>query len=148
MTTTPQPVELTDDDREAAYLLGEELIPAQNGELSADEAGVSAQFLDQVLELRPDLAPGFQAVLRRSREHEARAFCEYLAEHEPVQFQLLTFILAGAYLMSPKVRARLKYRGQIGEPQAGEAQPEYSESGLLHKVRDRGPTYRPTPVPA
>ncbi|MFI5720715.1 hypothetical protein [Nocardia sp. NPDC051750] len=136
---------LTEDDREAAYLLGEELIPAQGDDLSADQAGVSAEFLDRVLSLRPDLVVAFRDLLRRSRDHEPREFCDHLMAAEPAAFQLLTFVLAGAYLMSPRVRSRLYYRGQIGEPQLGEPQPEYAETGLLRVVRDRGPSYRPTP---
>lgn len=136
---------LTDEERETAYLLGEELIPPQPGELSADQAGVSAEFLDRVLELRPDLAHGFQNLLQRARDRDPRMFCEHLMAEEPAAFQLLTFVLAGAYLMSPRVRTRLNYRGQIGEPQLGEPQPEYAESGILAAVRDRGPSYRPTP---
>ncbi|NUP28132.1 MAG: hypothetical protein HOQ44_15835 [Nocardia sp.] len=146
MTVTPSAAELTDDDREAAYLLGEELIPAQDGELSADEAGVAARFLDEVLTLRPDLVPGFRAILRESRDRDPRDFCESLAVAEPGRFQLLTFVIAGAYLMSPRVRDRLGYRGQVGEPQAGEQQREYTEDGPLQVVRDRGPVYRPTPA--
>ncbi|MEU1983233.1 hypothetical protein [Nocardia sp. NPDC019395] len=137
--------ELTDDEREAAYLLGEELIPPQGDDLSADQAGVSAEFLDRVLTLRPDLVSPFRELLQRSRDHDPRAFCDHLMAAEPARFQLLTFVLAGAYLMSPRVRTRLNYRGQIGEPQDGEPQPEYAESGLLRAVRQRGPSYRPTP---
>ncbi|WP_280462433.1 hypothetical protein [Nocardia carnea] len=137
--------QLTDDERETAYLLGEELIPPQDGELSADQAGVSAEFLDRVLALRPDLVPPFRELLGRARDQEPRDFCERLMADEPAEFQKLTFVLAGAYLMSPRVRTRLKYRGQIGEPQLGGPQPEYTETGILTQVRERGPIYRPTP---
>ncbi|MEU4311330.1 hypothetical protein [Nocardia sp. NPDC024068] len=141
---THQP-ELTDAERETAYLLAEELIPEQPGELSADQAGLSAEFLDRVLALRPDLVPGFRDLLARAHDRPARAFCDHLMASEPAEFERLTFVLAGAYLMSPRVRDRLNYRGQIGEPQLGEAQPEYAGDGLLQLVRARGSIYRPTP---
>lgn len=46
---------LTDAERETVYLLGEALIPQHQRGPSADEAGLASTFIDQALQLRPDL---------------------------------------------------------------------------------------------
>lgn len=143
MTTTTV---LTDAQREAVYVLADTLIPEHASAPSADQAGVAAEFIDEVLSLRDDLVPGFLAILDRATTAEPREFCEALRVDEPEAFSLLTFVIAGAYLLSPKARNWLHYKGQVGEPQDGSPQQEYGPGGLLDVVRARGPIYRPTPV--
>lgn len=143
MTTTAV---LTDAQREAVYVLADTLIPEHSNAPSADQAGVAAEFIDEVLGLRDDLVPGFLAILDRASLTEPREFCEALRVDEPDAFSLLTFVIAGAYLLSPKARDWLRYKGQIGEPQDGSPQQEYAPGGLLDVVRSRGPIYRPTPA--
>lgn len=140
----PQPVVLSDEERETVYLLGEALIPEHERGPSADQAGLASTFIDQALQLRPDLAAEFQSRLAEARGQEPRAWCEALRERDPAAFSRLTFILAGAYLLSPKARRWLGYQGQLGEFQEGAPQPEYAPQGLLDPVRARGPIYRPT----
>lgn len=137
---------LNDDERETIFELAETLIPPGHSGPSADEAGVSAQFLDEVLALRKDLFGKFQAIVEEARGRDPRKFCESLQRDRPADFNTLTFIIAGAYFLSPKVRDWLEYKGQIGEFQPGEMQSEYLEGGLLDQVRARGPIFRPTPT--
>lgn len=137
--------ELSDEERETAYLLGEALIPEHDRGPSADEAGMASTFLDQALALRPDLATDFRARLAEARGADPRAFCEKLRVSDPAAFERLTFVLTGAYLLSPVARRWLGYEGQQGEHQDGSPQPEYGPHGLLDAVRARGPIYRQTP---
>jgi hypothetical protein len=139
------PIELSDDEREIAYLLGEALMPEHDRGPSADEAGLASTFIDQALALRPDLATDFRAQLTEARGADPRAFCEKLRASDPAAFERLTFMLAGAYLLSPSARRWLGYEGQQGEYQDGSPQPEYGPRGLLDAVRARGPIYRKTP---
>lgn len=141
---TAHAIELDDDEREAVYLLGEALIPEHRSGPSADQAGVPAMFIDEVLALRSDLVPSFRALLARSKGQDPLKFCRTLETEEPGAFQQLTFVIAGAYLMSPKARTWLSYEGQQGEPQDGSPQVEYGPDGLLGVVHARGPIYRPT----
>ena len=136
-------VTLTDAQRLCAYRLSEALIPPQPGEISIDEAGVPAIFLDRVLVARPDLIDDFKFVLDSSVESDARLFCEDLQRSDQRLFGVLTFVTGAAYFMSPRVRERLKYSGQVGEFQNGAPQPEYQSGGLLDDVLKRGRIYRP-----
>lgn len=138
-------IELSDDERETAYLLGEALMPEHDRGPSADEAGLASTFIDQALALRPDLATDFRAQLAEACGADPRAFCEKLRASDPAAFERLTFMLAGAYLLSPSARRWLGYEGQQGEYQDGSPQPEYGPRGLLDAVRARGPIYRQTP---
>ncbi|MDQ4116148.1 MAG: hypothetical protein M3235_04220 [Actinomycetota bacterium] len=137
--------ELTDQERETVFLLGEALIPEHGRGPSADQAGLASTFVDQALALRPDLAPDFRAQLAAARGAEPRAFCEMLRASDPAAFERLTFVLTGAYLLSPVARRWLGYEGQQGELQDGSVQPEYGPQGLLDAVRARGPIYLRTP---
>lgn len=137
---------LTDTERETVYLLGEALIPQHQRGPSADEAGLASTFIDQALQMRPDLLEDFRNRLAeaRSENQGPREYCEQLRARDPDAFNRLTFVLAGAYLLSPRAKSWLRYEGQHGDYQDGSAQPEYGESGLLDVVRARGPIYRPT----
>ena len=136
---------MTDEQREAVFVLAETLIPEHAGAPSADQAGLSALFLDQFFDLRDDLLPAFLTIVDRADLEDARSFCDRLRADEPAAFDTLTFVIAGAYLLSPKARAWLNYEGQVGEAQDGSPQPEYAPGGLLDRVRERGPLYRATP---
>lgn len=136
---------LTDEERETVYLLGEALMPEHSRGPSADEAGLASTFIDQALELRPDLVEDFRNLLAAARGAEPGEFCDDFRKRDPAAFGRLTFVLTGAYLLSPKARRWLRYEGQTGEPQDGSPQPEYAPGGILDAVRQRGPIYRPTP---
>ena len=135
---------LTDEERETVYLLGDTLIPEHEHGPSADEAGLASTFVDRALHLRPDLAGEFRERLAEARGRDPRAYCDELQATDPAAFERLTFVLAGAYLLSPVARRRLGYAGQRGEHQDGFPQPEYGPGGLLDVVRARGPIFRPT----
>jgi hypothetical protein len=136
---------LTDGQRETVYLLAEALIPEHQDGPSADQAGVATMFIDTVLELRDDLAGEFHKLLDAAQGRDPREFCEALEESDTAAFSRFTFVIAGAYLMSPKARSWLSYEGQVGEFQDGSDQPEYSEGGLLEVVKARGTIFRPSP---
>jgi len=135
---------MTDEQREAVYVLAETLIPAHPGAPSADQAGLSARFLDEFFALRADMLPAFLTIVDRAGLEDTRGFCDRLRASEPAAFDTLTFVIAGAYLLSPKARAWLGYQGQVGEAQDGSSQPEYAPGGLLDRVRERGPIFRAT----
>ena len=139
---------MTDEQREAVFVLAETLIPEHPGAPSADQAGLSAQFLDEFFELRDDLLPAFLDIVDRADLEDPRGFCDRLQTDEPAAFNTLTFVIAGAYLLSPKARAWLNYGGQVGEAQDSSSQPEYAPGGILDQVRERGPIYRATPCAA
>ncbi len=148
MTASARTELITDEQREAIYVLAECLIPEHPTAPSADQAGLAAQFVDEALTLRDDLLPEFLSIIERATLDDPKSFCEDLRQNDPASFSLLTFVIAGAYLMSPKARSWLRYEGQVGEPQDGSEQEEYLSGGLLDRVRSRGPIFRPTPAAA
>jgi hypothetical protein len=98
--------------------LADQLIPGEDGMPSASEAGATGEWLERVLEARPDL-----------REPVERLEPDAVA----------TAVVA-AYYFNPEVRERIGYRGQLAIPLGP---PDHED--LLESVVARGPVYRPTP---
>jgi hypothetical protein len=136
---------MTFDQNERAILaaLADVLIPASPGFLSASEAGVAGEGLDQVLSLRPDVATPLKAVLQSARGREPAEFISALPSEDAPGFAALAEAVAGAYFLNPQVRAALRYHGQVPRP----IDPAASdlEGELLEPVIRRGRVYRPTP---
>jgi hypothetical protein len=54
-------------------------------------------------------------------------------------------VVAGYYLR-PEVQRLLGYPGQVAQEVSVAALPDYVSEGLLERVYERGPIYRPTPA--
>ena len=130
-------------ERVVLAALADVLIPAGEGFLSASEAGVAAEGLDQLLSFRPDLAAGLRKLLRLARGHPAAQFLRELQTNDPPGFSFLAEIIPGAYFLNPQVRAKLGYHGQ--DPRPIDPRPDYLDDGLLQSVIDRSAIYRCTP---
>ncbi len=59
---------------------------------------------------------------------------------------LVTAVVAG-YYMHPDVKRLLGYPGQVPQQVSIDGFPAYLSEGLLERVYERGPIYRPTPPP-
>ena len=68
-----------------------------------------------------------------------------LQTEDPLGFDLLCTVVAGAYFLNPEVRQAIGYPGQQAVPIVPEEPPDYEQDGLLASVIARGPIYRPTP---
>jgi hypothetical protein len=119
-------------DRERLGRLADELIPSESGMPSATEAGAVGEYLDRVLELRPDLEAPLAAITALD------------PEGDPAGFAAITAAVTGAYYMNPDVAAKVGYAGQAAIPFAPDHE-DYLEDGLLDSVKSRPPVYRPTP---
>ncbi len=62
----------------------------------------------------------------------------------PAHDALVTAVVAGYYL-HPDVRRLLGYPGQVAQEVDIDGFPDYVDEGLLERVYERGPIYRPTP---
>jgi hypothetical protein len=60
---------------------------------------------------------------------------------EPGQFQALSAVVAGAWLLTPTVRARIGYPGQRRDPARLEEAVDQISDGILDPVIARGPVY-------
>jgi hypothetical protein len=130
-------------EREFIGQLADVLIPAGSGMYSASAAGVADQWLDKVLEARPDLTVGLTSLLSKVAGGEPCAVVSQLRSNDPATFGILAEIAAGAYFMNPDVQRAIGYAGQNQRPI--EPEPDYLQDGLLESVIRRGPIYRPTP---
>ncbi len=64
-----------------------------------------------------------------------------LHAEEPGQFQALSAVVAGAWLLTPTVRARIGYPGQRRDPARLEEAVDQISDGILAPVIARGPIY-------
>lgn len=131
------------DERALLARLADVLIPAVDGNLSASQAGVAGEGLDQVLIARPDLAPGLKDLLTKARGREPHECVADLRQNDLAGFGVLTEIVPAAYFLNAAVQHSIGYAGQ--GPRAIDPHPDYLDDGLLDSVIRRGPVYRPTP---
>lgn len=125
--------------------IADELIPAGSGMPSASGAGVSGEFLDEVLAARPDLASPLDAALATVDGLSAQDALASLRENAD-GWGVLTAVVPAAYFLNPAMRAAIGYPGLEARPIDPDAAPDYLEDGLLDSVVARGPVYRPTPA--
>jgi len=135
----------SDADRERLAGFVDALIAGGSGFPSASEADVHTKWIDRALSARPDLAPLVRRVLETSGEPQD--VLDRLKSEDETAFDELGFLVAGAYLINPKVRKGFGYPGSVPEknpafPDEAEA---YLDDGILDRVISRGPIYRPTP---
>ena len=123
--------------------LADVLIPAGGGLLSASEAGVAGDGLDQILVVRPDLGDGLKRLLAQAQGRTPAEVVAELQANDPAGFGILAEVVPGAYFLNPRVRAALGYDGQTPKPI--DPRPDYLDDRLLQSVIDRGPIFRPTP---
>lgn len=132
-------------DRKLLAAMADVLIPEGDGMPSASAAGVAANWLDEVLRVRPDFGPPLLAALDQARGGDPAEAVSRLRDADPTIFAVLADVVAGAYFLNPDVRNAIRYRGQQAVPIVVESPPDYEQDGLLTSVRSRGSIYRPTP---
>ncbi|GAA3974705.1 hypothetical protein GCM10023085_66510 [Actinomadura viridis] len=131
--------------RERLGRVADALIHAGSGLPSGAEAGVHTALLDAVAKARPDLIPTLLDALDALGPEPGLAEVERLAERDPRLHGVLTLVVAGGYLMSPDVAARLRYpfqEAKIVDPRDIAA---VVDEGLLDQVAERPPLYRLPP---
>ena len=136
---------LTDAQRAQLGAIADQLIPAGGGMPSASEAGVSGQYLDEVLTSLPDLGAALDTTLAAVDGLEPAEAIAVLRQ-DPAGWGVLTAVVPGAYFMNPAIRAAIGYPGLERRPIDPNAEPDYLADGLLDSVVSRGPVYRPTPT--
>ena len=129
---------LTTDQRQVFAVLAETLIPAPEAMPSAASAGVADTLLDQVLGYRPDLVDDFVAALASCDGQDPESALDGLVAEHPDQFEALTVLAAGAYFLSPAVKAAMPY--DAAPRPARDDMDDYID--MLEHVVDRGFTIR------
>jgi hypothetical protein len=100
---------LNSEQRLVFATLAETLIPASDTMPSATTAEVSGALLDQVVGYRPDLMDALTAALDSGVGKDPEAALDSLSTEQPEQFEALTVLVAGAYFLSPAVKAGMPY---------------------------------------
>ncbi len=126
--------------------LADVLIPAGEGMPSASTAGAAERWLDEVLAALPEAVAPLLAVLDRLGGVDPGTALQRLQADNPLAFDLLCTVVAGAYFLNPDVRQAIGYPGQQALAIVAEDPPDYEQEGLLAAVIARGPIYRPTPT--
>ena len=125
---------LTSEQRQVFATLAEALIPASDTMPSATTAEVSGALLDQALGYRPDLVEALTAALDSSAGKDPETALDSLSAEQPGQFEALTVLAAGAYFLSPAVKAAMPY--DAAPRPARDDMDSYID--LLEHVVDRG----------
>jgi hypothetical protein len=137
------PPTLDDALRQRLAEFADHVIPGGAGMPPASGANVHGKWIDRALAARPDLTGVVHGVITRPGEPPAEL--ERLRQEDPDTFETFAYAIAGAYLMSPRVRKALGYPGATPKPNP--AYPDEAEyylaDGLLDPVLERGPIYRP-----
>jgi len=141
----PREADIDGERRAVLERLADVLIPAAEGMPAASEEGVAGEWLDRVLQARPDVRLPLLRVLDdiRARAEEPVDAIRRLQQEDAAGFNTLMLVVSGGYYMNPVVRALLGYPGQIPWPASPFERPTYIV--LLEKVIQRGSIYRPTP---
>jgi hypothetical protein len=138
-------ISLSDAQRRRLADLADQLIAGGVGFPSASKAEVHLAWIDRALAARPDLARVVTGVI--DAEGEPADVIEHLRTTELATFGDFAFIVSGAYLINPRIRQLLGY--PAAQPAKNPAFPDeaeaYLEDGILDRVIERGPIYRPTP---
>jgi hypothetical protein len=121
------------------------MIQAGAGLPSGARAGVHTELLDQVAKSRPDLIPPLLRALEALGPDPDLPAVEDLAGRDPRLYEVITLVVAGGYLMSPRVAALLDYPFQEAKLVDPRDITTVAEEGLLDPVAERAPLYRLPP---
>jgi hypothetical protein len=122
------------------------LIPEGDGMPAPSSVEIGGRQLDLVLAARPDLEPDLCDALEAAGDvDDAIAWLTALRVDDPAAHDAVVLAVVAGYYLRPEVQRLLGYPGQLGEEVSVAALPDYVEEGLLERVYERGPIYRPTP---
>lgn len=134
---------LTEDERQLYGRLADVLVPEAEGMPSATQSEVHVRWVDDALRARPDLRPLLREALQLAGDLPAEEAVEMLnREHSPL-FDALGTVTAGAYFLSPDIKQRIGYPGQVPQPIEDDVD---TYVDLLQNVAERGPIYREAPA--
>lgn len=139
---------MTLDERLRARLeaVADQLIPEADGMPAPSSVEIGGSQLDLVLASRPDLEADLRRVLEAAGGvGDAIAWLAALQAGDPAGHDALVLAVVAGYYLRPEVQRLLGYPGQVAREVSVAALPDYVEEGLLERVYERGPIYRPTP---
>jgi hypothetical protein len=122
------------------------LIPSADGMPAPSHVDIGGTQLDVVIRSRPDLVDGVRRALDAADGvKDPISWVETLRTTDAAAYDALVTTIVAGYYMHPEVMRLLGYPGQAGQPVSVAGYPDYLNEGLLERVYERGPIYRPTP---
>ncbi|GAB3059288.1 hypothetical protein GCM10027053_21510 [Intrasporangium mesophilum] len=142
---TPRP--LTDGERAVYTAIADVLC---SGDGSAPPPSQCPEFddtLDLALATRSDSFDGIVRTIAQAPEgaEAIQRWLRSLHDNAASDFQVLSAVAAGAYLMVPEIRTAVGYPGQRRNPPKAEEAIDEIMDGILDPVLERGFFYVPTP---
>jgi hypothetical protein len=140
---------MTMDERARARLaaVADRLIPAADGMPAPSRVEIGGSQLDLVLASRPDLEPALLRALEAADGvGDGIAWLAALQARDPAAHDAFVLAVVAGYYLHPEVQRLLGYPGQVAQEVSVAALPDYVSEGLLERVYERGPIYRPTPA--
>jgi hypothetical protein len=133
--------------RERLSRVADGLIPEADGMPAASAVDIGGQQLDLVITSRPDLVDGIRRALEAAGDvQDSIGWLDALWAKDPSGHEALVTAVVAGYYMHPDVKRLLGYPGQVPQPVNVGGFPDYLSEGLLERVYERGPIYRPTPA--
>jgi hypothetical protein len=112
MNTEP----LSLSERSILATLADTLIPPAPGCLSASEAGIAGQRLDQALSYAPSLADMLRRVIGTVGNAAPQAALSSLKESDAAAYDIFCETIAAIYFLSPEVRTAVGFPGRDPKP--------------------------------
>lgn len=126
--------------------LADRLVPGDEEMPAPSAIDIGGAQLDVVGAARPDIAEPLRRGLRSfDPEGDAVSWIETLRSHDVQAWEAIVFAVVGGYYVHPAVWEALGYPGQRPRVVPRGTFPDYLQEGLLERVYERGPRYRPTP---
>ena len=140
------PRQLTDAEVGTLRAIADVLIPAAGDNPAATAEPDFDTWLARAIDARADAFDAIAAFLAQLDVATPEVIDQTLrALHaeQPEQFQALSAVVAGAWLLIPTVRTRIGYPGQRRDPARLEEAVDQISDGILEPVIQRGSIYTP-----
>jgi hypothetical protein len=140
------PRQLTQAEISTLRAIADVLIPASDDNSRATAEPDFEPCLGRAIDARADafdVITAFVAQIDGATPEVIDQRLRALDAERPEQFQVLSAVVAGAWLLIPAVRARIGYPGQRRDPARLEEAVDQISDGILEPVIRRGPIYTP-----
>jgi hypothetical protein len=141
---------LSDEHRRHLVMLADRLIPGDETMPAPSDLDIGGTQLAVVLEARPELSEPLVRALDAvpPEPFDPPGWLEELRSRDGEAWEAVVVAVVGGYYVHAEVHRALGYEGQEPTPVFVGGFPDYMSEGLLERVYERGPRYRPTPPPS
>jgi hypothetical protein len=135
---------LTALERATLHRVADTLIPSTDADPAPTSLDEFDDWLDRAVAARAEQAGQLRSTLANLADVDAANLWDALKtldRSSPEDFQVLSAIVAGAYLMHPTIKELIGYPGQHANPPGFSEAADQLADGILDPVIDRGSIY-------